>query len=188
VHLRLTRIDSERVEQLAGGFSFARRTWGANWSMTYYAMEFLAERAADPSTKDRIRDLLDNNVPFLDLRDPEQAPLVDILADELVNHVPPYRDPEAQRIALQIMTEIVECARDQQEFNRDPNPRMYYHFGPNPAKYFDADGVIDFALRYLHRAESVRIDVSYYDPEQRKILRERLAELADPRLMIVGDT
>jgi hypothetical protein len=39
----------------------------------------------------------------------------------------------------------------------------------------------------LNSADYVRIDVSDYTPEQRALLRDYVTELANPRVLIVGD-
>jgi hypothetical protein len=43
------------------------------------------------------------------------------------------------------------------------------------------------ALSHLDEVDFVRIDVSKYTAEQRKMVRNYVAELANPRVLIIGD-
>jgi hypothetical protein len=173
---------------MAGGFTFARSGWTSGWSAVYYVMRFLAERVEDPATRDEINERMDNNVPFLNLSDPDQGPLVDIIANDLMRDGPPVSaNPEYQAAFTQLMVELVDCAREQQDYNRDPTGPSYYRLGPGHARFFDLDRLANRVSECLQKYDCVRIDVRYYTAEQRATIRDHLAALGGSRVSIVGD-
>ena len=79
---------------------------------------------------------------------------------------------------------LVDCAREQQEYNRDPAGPSYYRLGPGYARLFDLDRLTDSVDRNLEKYDCVRIDVRYYTAEQRAEIRSRLV---GPRVSMVGE-
>jgi hypothetical protein len=102
---------------MAGGFSFSKRNWSASSWATFYVMRFLASRVTDASTRENLTELIENNIPMLDLRSPDQAPLVDILANDLPLHAPDIEDKEVQQSLAPVLDELIQCAREQQKAN-----------------------------------------------------------------------
>ncbi len=132
---------------------------------------------------------VENNLLSLDLRDPERASLVDIIADELPSHVAHLEDAELRNIFFgsTLFEELYQYARDQQNFNKNPTQDLYFTIGPGPAGAFHPKSLMSYVTPQLERADYVRIDVCDYTAEQRAMVRDYLAELADPRVLIVGD-
>lgn len=172
---------------MAGGFRFARSDWSASSWTTFYVMEFLAERAVDPAVRDEIRDFIDNNVPMLNLAGPDAAPLVDVIAKDILRELPPLTDSTLQQSFDLALAELVDCAYEQQDYNRNPGGPDYYRLGPFPAWFFDLGALMAGVQRHLQDADSVRIDVRYYSAAQRAAIRDHLAALADSRVSIMGD-
>jgi hypothetical protein len=103
---------------VAGGFTFADNSWESKSSAVFFAMEFIADHLATGPESDRIRELADNNVLMLDLSGPEQAAAVDVLADELPNHIANIPDAERRRNLTILFSELCSLARNQQNYNR----------------------------------------------------------------------
>ncbi len=86
-----------------------------------------------------------------------------------------------------IFEDLYRFAREQQDYNRDPTQDSYFTIGPDPAKYFHLKTLMVSIASHLDKVDYVRIDVSNYTPEQRAIVRTHVAELKNPRIIIVGD-
>jgi hypothetical protein len=152
-----------------------------------YVMEFLASRVHDPSTRDLLTDMVESNVVFLDLSDPERAELVDIIVDELPSHVASLENTQLRESLTKVFEDLYRYAREQQDYNKDPTQETYFTIGPNPARYFHIENLKSIISDRLNKADYVRIDVSDYTAEQRTRVRDYVAELANPRVLIVGD-
>lgn len=174
---------------MGGTIFFAQHDWGASSWATRFVLEYLASRVADASTKEMLIELVENHILMLDVSDPQQASLVDIIADELPSHVAHLEDPELRKILWNstLFEELYRYAREQQDYNRDPAQDIYFTIGPNPSRYFHLKSLMVSVALHLKRADYVRIDVSDYTPEQRAMVRDAVAELGDPRVLIVGD-
>src|SRR5579875_1720446 len=127
---------------MAGTIFFAQHHWAASSWATRLVMEYLASRVDDTSTKNKLIELVENNVLMLDLSDPKQAPLVDILADELPHHPPVLADPRYEKLLTELLAELAAYAREQQDYNRDPTQDIYFTIGPNPARYFHLNSLM----------------------------------------------
>ena len=174
---------------MGGTIFFAQHDWGGSGWATRFVLEYLASRVADASTKNMLIELVENHILMLDVRDPQQAPLVDIIADELPSHVASLEDEELRGILLNstLFNELYRYAREQQNYNKDPTQDIYFTIGPAPARYFHLNTLMSYVVSKSQKADYVRIDVSDYTPEQRAMVRDAVAELGDPRVLIVGD-
>jgi hypothetical protein len=149
---------------MGGSIFFAQHHWTASGWATRFVLEYLASRVADASTKDALIELVENHILMLDLRDPQRAPLVDIIADELPSHVAALTDVELREILSNstLFEELYRYAREQQDYNRDPTQDIYFTIGPNPARYFDLENLKRGIRRHLSDADYVRIDIADY--------------------------
>lgn len=123
---------------MGGSIFFSQHHWSASGWATRFVLEYLASRVADASTKDKLIEIVENNINMLDLRDPQQAALVDIIADELPSHVAHLNDAKLREILLNstLFEELYRSAREQRKFNKDPTQDLYFTIGPNPAEAF----------------------------------------------------
>jgi hypothetical protein len=103
---------------MAGDIFFSKHNWAASSWVTFYVLEYLAARVSDVATQDMLMELVENNIPMLDLRDSEKAQLVDILADTLPQEMPVLNDLELQQNLTALLLELVSYAREQQIENR----------------------------------------------------------------------
>jgi len=172
---------------MAGDIFFTRHHWASSSSTILYVLRYLADRAADAATRDKLTELVENNIPMLDLRDPQLSPLVDIIADELPGYVKSLHDSELRESLTAIFKDLYRFASEQQEYNSDPTQDIYFTIGPGPAKAFKMDILKLTVERHLNDADYVTIDVSDYSAEQRAMVRDYVAELANPRVLITGD-
>jgi hypothetical protein len=172
---------------VAGDIWFLQRHWMSSGWVVDYVMEFLASRVDNASTRDLLSELVEANVVFLDLRDPKEAELVDLIADELPSHVASLEDSQLRENLTVTFKDLYRFAREQQDYNRDPTQDTYFTIGPHPAEYFTIENLKRRISGYLDDVDYVRIDVSDYTEEQRAMVREYLAELANPRVFVVGD-
>lgn len=112
---------------MAGMIFFKKHNWPASSWLTFYVMEHLASRVGDITTRENLMELVENNVPMLDLRDPGQAPLVDILLNDFPQHMPVLKDSKYQPDLKALINKLLEYAKEQQEENSagprgDPQP------------------------------------------------------------------
>src|SRR5579875_3147981 len=152
---------------MGGTIFFAQHDWAAPSWATRLVMEYVASRVDDAATKNELIELVENNVLMLDLSDPKQAPLVDILADELPHHTPVLADARYEKLLTELLAELAAYAREQQDYNRDPTQDIYFTLGPGPARYFKFEILKRLVQHHLGEADYVRIDVSDYTAEQR---------------------
>lgn len=54
---------------MAGDIFFSKHNWAASSWATFYVFDYLANHAPDASTKKKLSELIENNIPMLDLRD-----------------------------------------------------------------------------------------------------------------------
>jgi DNA-binding transcriptional ArsR family regulator len=172
---------------VAGSISFLQHDWMSTSHAVQYVMEFLASRVNDLSTRGLLTDMVEANVASIDLSDLKQAGLVDIIADQLPSHVARLVDPQLRGSLTKVFEDLYRYAREQQDYNRDPTKDTYFTIGPNPATYFDIEVLKRSISRHLKKVEYVRIDVSRDTAEQRATVRDYVDELANPRILIVGD-
>jgi hypothetical protein len=172
---------------VAGDISFLQHHWSSSGATVQYVMEFLASRVHDASTRDSLNDMIRANVAFLHLDDPKQAELVDLIADELPSHVANLEDPQLRDTLQRRFCDLYRYAREQQDYNRDPTQDTYFTIGPDPSRYFDLRTLMASSLSHLDEVDFVRIDVSNYTAEQRQLVRNYVAKLRNPRVLIVGD-
>jgi hypothetical protein len=173
---------------MAGMIVFSQHDWSASSWATRFVMEFLANQTGDDSAREKVTELVDNNILSLDLRGPESAPLVNLIADELPVYIAGLKDAELRELLTDpLFEELYRYARGQQNYNKDPTQDVYFTIGPNPAGYFRLNNLKISVDSHLNSADYVRIDVSDYTPEQRALLRDYVTELANPRVLIVGD-
>ncbi|WP_156689798.1 hypothetical protein [Mycobacterium sp. Marseille-P9652] len=102
---------------MAGTIFFSKRNWSASSWATFHVLEYLSQQAGDPATKDMLDELVANNIPMLDLRDPQHANLVNILADDLPQEMPVLDDKDLQHKLQALLSELVDRAREQQQIN-----------------------------------------------------------------------
>ncbi|MEE6175390.1 hypothetical protein [Mycobacterium sp. 050134] len=152
-----------------------------------YVMRFLAERVSDPRKSAWLEEIADANVKMLDLSNPEDSELVDIIVNELPAHVTSLEDHRLRDSLAEIFEDLYEFAREQQDYNRNPTQATYYTIGPSPPQYFDLQILRRIVERELAKVNYVRIDVSDYTPEQRAAVQRYVAELPDRRVIVVGD-
>jgi hypothetical protein len=172
---------------VAGDIWFLQRHWMSSGGAVEYVMKYLASRVHDPSTRDLLTDMVEANVVSLDLSHPKQAELVDIIVDELPSHVAGLEDAQLRESLTTAFEDLYRFAREQQDYNRDPTQDTYFTIGPYPARYFRIENLKGSVLRHLTEVDFVRIDVSDYTAEQRVMVRDYINELANPRVLIVGD-
>ncbi|MFT4127030.1 MAG: hypothetical protein QM662_12485 [Gordonia sp. (in: high G+C Gram-positive bacteria)] len=103
---------------MAGRIGFADGDWDGKSSACCFALDFLAVRLPPGAGRDRIRELADANVLFLDLSGPEEFRAVDLLADALPRHIDGIADePRRQNLAA-MLDALCVAARRQQRRNR----------------------------------------------------------------------
>lgn len=102
-----------------GGFiQFTSDSWSSSSSMTRYVFEFLLDRLPDGPARSELGELNENNVLLLDLREPANRGLVELLAVALPKHVEHIRDGtlrEAFGPALMELSEKADRQRRQRE-------------------------------------------------------------------------
>jgi hypothetical protein len=103
---------------MAGMIFFTDNKWGVSSWLTFYVMEHLASNVDDAATKAELQELVENNIPMLDLSDPEKAPLVQIIIDDLPQHIPVLQDPTYQPELVELIAQLVEYAKAQKQHNR----------------------------------------------------------------------
>lgn len=103
---------------MAGEIFFSKRNWAASSWVTFYVLEYLASHVPDPAERKELTELVENNIPMLDLRDPRRAQLVNIIADGLPHQMPEVDDPELQKDLSELFGQLIECAQEQQVENR----------------------------------------------------------------------
>jgi hypothetical protein len=172
---------------MGGSIWFLQHHWLNSGAAVEYVIEHLATQVHDASTRALLNELVEANVAFLDLSDPKQAELVDIIADELPSHVAGLADTELRDNLTKIFEDLYRFAREQQEYNRDPSQDTYFTIGPAPARYFDLEILKSIIQDHLDDVDYVRIDVSDYSIEQRAMLKNYIAELDNPRVLIVDN-
>lgn len=172
---------------MSGDIAFLQRWWMSSGGAVHYVMEFLASRVRDTAATERLTELVAANVAFLDLGDPECAELVDLVADELPLHVAGLEDAQLRSSLTRTFADLIRYAKEQQDYNRNPTQDTCYTVGPHPARHFDLDRLMSIALRQLNKTDFVRIDVSDYTPEQRTLVRDHVAELANPRVLVAAE-
>ena len=82
----------------------------------------LASRLSDGNRKAEIRDLLDNNVLILDLRDPSEGLLIDVILNDLEDYLTSRFETDTCRDFQPGFVELLRLAESQQRFNRRSNP------------------------------------------------------------------
>jgi hypothetical protein len=103
---------------MAGMIFFTENSWSASSWLTFLVMERLADQIDDSAMKDKIIERVDNNLPTLDLSDPTQSPLLDIIVEYLPHHIPVLQDPTHQPDVDLLINQLVGYARTQQQHNR----------------------------------------------------------------------
>ena len=106
---------------MAGMIYFSKHSWDASSWLVFYVMEHLASQIDDPTTKMEILERVENNLPTLDLRDPEKAPLVEIIVEDLPKHMPVLKDQTYQADLVALINELVDYAKEQQAQNDSRN-------------------------------------------------------------------
>jgi hypothetical protein len=172
---------------VSGDIWFLQRNWSSTGGTVTYVMEYLASQVGDPSTSARLSELAEANEAFLDLSDPRHAELVDLIVDALPSHVAGIEDAQHREYLTGVFKDLYRFAREQQDYNSDPTQTTYFTIGPNPARYFRLENLKRRIPDHLAKTDFVRIDVSNYTAEQRAVVRDYVAELADPRVLITGD-
>jgi hypothetical protein len=172
---------------VAGDIFFLQHHWSSSGGAVTYVIGFLADRAHDASTRELLADMAAGNVSLLNLSDPARGDLVDIIVDELPSHVAGLADTQLRETLSDTFHDLYRFAREQQAYNRDPTQETYFTIGPNPGQYFRLEDLERTISRHLNETDFVRVDVSDYDPQQRAMVRDYIAELANPRVLIVGD-
>lgn len=107
---------------VAGNIFFSKPNWTASSWVTFYVLEYLASHVSDAPTAQMLRELIENNIPMLDLRDPRLAQLVDIIAGDLPRDMPVLADAKLQHDLTALLAELIEYAREQQAENRRSEP------------------------------------------------------------------
>ncbi|OHU98231.1 hypothetical protein [Mycobacterium talmoniae] len=170
-----------------GHISFLQREWMGGGRATAFVMEFLASRAPDAATRNLLSDMAETNCTFLDLRDPKQAQLVDLIVNELPLHVAGLEDTAVRNNLAAIFEDLYQFAREQQEYNRDPTRNTCFTIGPHEGRYLDISVLNRIIMSQLGNVNYVRIDVSKFGTEQRTTVRDYVERLADPRVWIIRD-
>lgn len=102
-----------------GGFvRFVDGDWSWNLSTTRIMFDLLVDRLPDGDRKTDITELRDNNVLMLDLRDPSQDPLVEIIANNLRDYVDRTFAPEIRQTLGPPLDELHRLAVDQHRHNQ----------------------------------------------------------------------
>jgi len=172
---------------VSGDIFFLQHNWSGSGASVEFVMEFLASRVRDPSVSEELSDMIRDNVVLLDLSDPASSELVDLIIDELPNHIATLEDTRLRDHLTKIFANLLCYAREQRSYNRDPSQDTCFTMGPYPARYFRLDNLMSSALRQLTKTDFVRIDVSDYTAEQRALVRDYVDKLGNPRVLVVGD-
>lgn len=72
---------------MGGFFRFVDEDWSWNTSLTVIVFDLLVDRVPDGPRKAEIAGLRDENLLMLDLRDPSQDDLVEIVVDDLKGYL-----------------------------------------------------------------------------------------------------
>ncbi|GFG63240.1 hypothetical protein MKUB_07300 [Mycobacterium kubicae] len=104
---------------MAGNIFFLKNNWTASSWATFYVLQYLANRVADASAREMLTELIENNIPMLDLRGPQFAHLVDLIADDLPGNTPVLDDQLLQQELNALLSELIQYAREQQIENRE---------------------------------------------------------------------
>ena len=102
---------------MAGCIFFTKHNWAVSSWATFYVLNYLASQVPDAATKQELSELVDNNIPLLDLSDPRRSALVDIIANDLPRDMPTMDDPKSREALTSALTELIEYAREQQLAN-----------------------------------------------------------------------
>ncbi|MCV7199592.1 hypothetical protein [Mycobacterium angelicum] len=172
---------------MAGDIFFLQREWSSSGAAVEYVMRFVASRVSDPSTRNRLIDMVDAGVSLFNLSDPKCAELVDIIADQLPAHVASLEDAQLRKNLTSRFEDLYRCAWEQQDYNRDPTQETFFTIGPDPARYFNLEILKLTIADHLKKVDYVRTDVSSYTDEQRAAVRDYVDKLRNPRVLIVGD-
>jgi hypothetical protein len=104
---------------MMGGFvRFVDGDWSWNLSTTRIMFDLLVDRLPDGDRKTDIAELRDNNVLMLDLRDPSQDQLVEIIADNLYDYVDRRFAPDIRQTLAQPFEELHRLAVGQLRHNQ----------------------------------------------------------------------
>ncbi|CAN5614523.1 hypothetical protein BH09ACT7_BH09ACT7_23900 [soil metagenome] len=104
---------------MAGSIFFDSHNWPSSSSKLFYVFEYLADHVSDADTRARLRELVDENIPLLDLRDPQDSVLVDLIADSLPQHLQRLPDEEQRRNLSKAFEDLITFAQEQQSMNQE---------------------------------------------------------------------
>lgn len=96
---------------MAGSIFFVKHNWSSRSSATFYVFEFLISRLPDGPAKNRLQEYVDNNISMLDLRDPKESQLVDLIADALPPHIEKIEDTRIRENLSVLLRDLFEFER-----------------------------------------------------------------------------
>jgi hypothetical protein len=102
---------------MAGSIFFANNTWSSKSSATFYVFDFLIDRLPESGTKSQLQEYVENNIAMLNLRNPDQAELVDLIADDLPQHLEATEDPSRRENLHRLLDDLILFAKEQQAYN-----------------------------------------------------------------------
>lgn len=103
---------------MAGTLFFSDgKGWDFNSATVFYVLEFLISELPNGDLRDQLRELVDNNIPLLDLSEPNMSGLVDRIADSLPLHLESIEDASRRETLKNRLSELVRLAQEQQTRN-----------------------------------------------------------------------
>ncbi|MCV7283252.1 hypothetical protein H7J88_26810 [Mycolicibacterium flavescens] len=105
---------------MAGSIFFASDSWHGKSSTTFFVMDFLISQLPDGEIRSQLQDLVDNNIAILDLREPGQSALLDLIAEELPQHIESIGDARIRENLTTRLADLVSLARTQRQKTRQP--------------------------------------------------------------------
>jgi hypothetical protein len=104
---------------VSGSIEFVAGRWDGKSSATYFVLDFVAKQLPAGPEKLRIRELADDNVLLLNLSDPRDSVLADIIAADLPRHVAGIEDEDRRRNLHTMLANLYELAKRQQQYNSE---------------------------------------------------------------------
>lgn len=102
---------------MGGHFRFLNENWSWNTSLTVLVFDLLEDRLVDSKRKAEMAELRDENILMLDLRDPSQDDLVEIIVNDLDDYLAARFNPDMWRSFGRGVPELLRLATAQHRFN-----------------------------------------------------------------------
>ncbi len=103
---------------MGGFFRFVDEDWSWNTSLTVIVFDLLEDRLPDGDRKNEMCELRDNNVLMLDLRDPSDDDIVEIIVNDLKSYMASRFGPEMWKSFEPGFSELLRLASAQHRYNQ----------------------------------------------------------------------